>query len=79
MISLLLFIIYFLFLHQKVLNKLGLTQRDDTLMMIGFLMNTVISSGSTFVGGLFHGRLDLFSLIFAALVYVMVYFNYKRL
>ena len=79
MISILLFILYFLFLHQKVLSKLGLTQRDDTLMLIGFLMSTVISMGLKFVEGLLQGQLDLGSLIFGALVYVMVYFNYKRL
>lgn len=79
MISLVVFILYFLFLHQKVLNKLGLTQRDDTLMLIGFLMSTVISTSLRFAEGLFHGQFDLGSLIFAALVYLMVYFNYKRL
>lgn len=79
MVSILLFVLYFLFLHQKVLNKLGLTQRDDTLMLIGFLMSTVISTVLRVVESAFQGHLDLGSLIFAALVYLMVYFNYKRL
>jgi hypothetical protein len=79
MISLVLFILYFLFVHPKVLNKLGLSQRDDTLMLIGFLMNTVISTMINFFGALTLGQLDLGSLIFASLIFIMVYFNYKRL
>ena len=79
MLGMILFIVYFFLFHNKVLNKLGLSQRDDTLMLIGFLMNTVISSLFRVVDSLLVGQLDLMSLVFAALVFIMVYFNYKRL
>lgn len=79
LIFLILFCLYFFFVHPKVLNKLGLSQRDDTLMLIGFLMNTVISTMFNFFGALAAAQLDLGSLIFASLIFLMVYFNYKRL
>jgi hypothetical protein len=77
--NLVLVCLYFFFIHPKVLNKLGLSQRDDTLMLIGFLMNTVFSTLFRFIDALMIGQLDLGSLIFAGLISLMVYFNYKRL
>lgn len=79
LIPLVLFCLYFFFVHPKVLDKLGLSQRDDTLMLIGFLMNTVISTMMNFFGALASAQLDIGSLIFAGLIFIMVYFNYKRL
>lgn len=79
MITIVFFILYFFFVHPKVLSKLGLSQRDDTLMLIGFLMNTVITTLTRFVDNLMIGQLDLGSLIFAGLIFLMVYLNYKRL
>lgn len=79
LIPLVMFILYYWLLHPKVLRRLGLSDRDDVLIQIGFLMNTVISTMMGFVGSLLAGQLDIGSLIFAGLIFVMVYFNYKRL
>ncbi len=75
-----LIMVYFLSgTHQKVLTHFGLTDRDDHLLWIGFLVSGLFSSSVGFIAGLFVGQFLWISLIFIALYVFLINMQYGRL
>jgi hypothetical protein len=65
--------------HDKVLERFGLSQRDNTLIMIGLFFASVIRCAFSFVEALSVGVLDLGSLITAMIMLFFITLNYRRL
>ena len=65
--------------HEKVLDRLGLSQRDNTLMMIGLFSASVIRCIFSVIEALSVGMLDIGSIITGAIMCVFITLNYKRL
>lgn len=83
LIMLILFVLYFVTgTHRKFMNHLGLTERDDKLMFIGFLVPSVISSVAGLISSIIAGAglaAILVNLAFGGLAAAFIYFNYRQL
>lgn len=80
---LILFVLYFITgTHRKFMNHLGLTERDDKLMFIGFLIPSIISSTAGLISALITGAglaAILVNLAFGGLAALFIYLNYRQL
>ena len=82
-IFVILFMAYLIFFHEKQMNKLGLTPRDQSLTIIGFFAGAIISTVGQILTRLDHGRLDysqlLLNVVFIAFFAYCIRARYKGL
>ena len=72
-------VMYFLFAHKHVLNHFGLTERDNNLIWIGWLVLCFIILTISFIAGAISGKFLLMPLIFIALTAFLIYHYYSKL
>jgi len=73
-------IVYFFKFHNKVLDKLGLSERDDNLMAIGLFSGVVVRNAAVFLEALFTSGVLLFGELAIALIFVyLIRSRYDRL
>jgi hypothetical protein len=79
LVALLLFAIYYYTLHQKVLDKIGFSRRDDGVMTIGFMVNSIIVMSMNVIKGLMVFQVDIIAIITIGLFCFIVRSQYRRL
>ena len=79
LVALLLFAIYYYTLHQKVLDKIGFSRRDDGVMTIGFMVNSIIVMSMNVIRNLMAYQVDIIAIITIGLLCFIVRSQYKRL
>jgi len=73
-------IIYFFKFHHKVLDRLGLSERDDNLMAIGLFSGVVLRNAAIFLEALFMGGTILLGELLISLIFVyLIKSRYDRL
>lgn len=78
-ITLIAILLYAIFVHRKLMNHLGLTQRDEKLMFMGFFINSLFGSVVALVAALASGASPVGALLFGAFNALIIYFNYRSL
>ena len=72
-------VMYFLFAHKHVLNHFGLTERDNNLMWIGWLVPNLLIMTISFIVGAINGVFSLMPLFFIVLIAFLIYHSYSKL
>ncbi len=65
--------------HEKVLNKFGLSQRDNTLINMGLFIAGALRSLFSLIESFSAGRPDLFLLVHIGIMWLFVTLSYRRL
>ncbi len=73
-------IIYFFKFHHKVLDRLGLSERDDNLMAIGLFSGVVLRNAAIFLEALFvSGTIFMGELLIALIFIFLIKSRYDKL
>ncbi len=73
-------VIYFFKFHHKVLDRLGLSERDDNLMAIGLFSGVVLRNAAIFFEALFTSGVILLGELVITLIFVyLIRSRYDRL
>lgn len=78
-IELVVLLVFLIFFHKKLLNKLGLSDRDDKLMFIGYAICLIFHSVQKIIVALTIGQFVYSELILILLFSYLIRSNYKRL
>ena len=83
MVSLVLLLVLIVYMfsgaHDKVLNKFGLSQRDNTLINMGLFIAGALRSLFSLIESFSAGRPDLFLLVHIGIMWLFVTLSYRRL
>lgn len=70
---------YFMFVHRRVLNYFGLTERDNNLMWIGWLVPNFLIMAIQFALGIISGQFLVVPFALLVLVGFLIYNSYSKL
>lgn len=72
-------IAYWIFFHEKLMDKLGFSQRDESLLMIGLYSSVCINNIFSFISSLLLGAFVVESLIVFAIFAYFIKSRYDSL